>query len=92
MASVSQGITNELETPHFIYSITKSFFAASIIQLEKEGKLSLSDSLDKYVQDTNRIYINPDATIKELLSHRSGINDYTESPSIIYNNPFFLDR
>lgn len=88
LASVSHGIKNELETPHFIYSITKSFVAASIVQLEKEGKLSLSDSLDKYVQDTNRIYINPDATIRELLSHRSGINDYTESSSIIYSNPF----
>lgn len=53
------------------------YFTLKVAQLEKEGKLSLSDSLDKYVQDTKRIYINPDATIKELLSHRSGINDYT---------------
>lgn len=87
-ASISGNVQNEIYTQHFIYSITKSFVAASIIKLSNEQKLSLEDPLSYYVQNTNRIYVNETATIKELLSHRSGISDYTGSSSIIYNNPF----
>ena len=52
--------------------------------------MSLSDSISNHLSelDLNKKYINLDASIEELLTHRSGINDYTESSSIIYANPF----
>ncbi|HKA22582.1 MAG TPA: serine hydrolase domain-containing protein [Blastocatellia bacterium] len=53
-----------------IGSITKMFTAAMILQLVEEGKLKLSDTLDKFLPQV------PNArkiTIVQILSHRSGI-------------------
>ncbi len=53
-----------------IASITKMFTAAMILQLVEEGKLKLTDTLDKFfsqVPNAKKI------TIVQILSHRSGI-------------------
>ena len=53
-----------------IGSITKMFTAAMILQLVEEGKLRLTDTLDKFLPQV------PNAqkiTIVQILSHRSGI-------------------
>src|ERR1041385_6169615 len=53
-----------------IASITKMFTAAMILQLVEEGKLKLTDTLDKFLPQV------PNAkkiTIGQILSHRSGI-------------------
>jgi D-alanyl-D-alanine carboxypeptidase len=53
-----------------IGSITKMFTAAMILQLIEEGKLKLTDTLDKFLPQV------PNAkkiTIVQILSHRSGI-------------------
>jgi CubicO group peptidase (beta-lactamase class C family) len=53
-----------------IASITKTFTAVMILQLVEEGKLKLTDTLDKfYPQVPNARKI----TILQILSHRSGI-------------------
>src|SRR6266508_4942533 len=53
-----------------IASITKMFTATMILQLVEEGKLKLTDTLDKFVpQIPNAKKI----TIVQILSHRSGI-------------------
>jgi len=55
-----------------IGSITKMFTAAMIFQLVEEGKLKLTDALDKFFQqvpNANKI------TIAHILAHRSGIHD-----------------
>ena len=51
-------------------SITKMFTATLILQLVEEGKLKLTDTLDKFLPQV------PNAkkiTIEQILSHRSGI-------------------
>src|SRR5688572_17306960 len=53
-------------------SITKMFTATMILQLVEEGKLKLTDTLDKFLPQV------PNAgkiTIAQLLGHRSGIPD-----------------
>jgi CubicO group peptidase (beta-lactamase class C family) len=51
-------------------SITKMFTATMILQLVEEGKLNLTDTLDKFLpQIPNAAKI----TIAQILSHRSGI-------------------
>jgi D-alanyl-D-alanine carboxypeptidase len=57
-------------------SLTKQFTASVILQLEQEGKLSLSDPLSKFLPD----YPGPGAgaTIAQLLNHTAGIKNYTE--------------
>ncbi|MFH1196472.1 MAG: serine hydrolase domain-containing protein [bacterium] len=61
-----------------IASVTKSFTATLILQLMEEGKLSLGDSLKKWLPDFPNI--NSNITIKQLLNHTSGIFNYTMNP------------
>ena len=87
-----------------IASITKSFVALSILQLLEQGKLSLEDSISKYIpyfKNTNNPY---PILIKHLLSHTPGffpmkrttIEDVlktfpaedTLENELIYNNEF----
>src|SRR5437588_8769090 len=56
-----------------IGSISKQFTAAAILLLQEQGKLSLDDKVGKYVPDLTRAN---EVTIRQLLSHRSGYQDY----------------
>ena len=56
-----------------IGSISKQFTATAIVMLAEEGKLSLDDPVSKYVSgltDGDKV------TIRQLLSHTSGYQDY----------------
>src|SRR3954447_313764 len=68
----------EPDTVFRLGSITKQFTASVILQLEQEGKLSLSDPLARFLPD----YPEPGAgaTIEQLLNHTAGIKNYTEMP------------
>ncbi|MEV4784835.1 serine hydrolase domain-containing protein [Streptomyces tuirus] len=65
-----------------IASITKTFVATVLLQLEAEGRLSLDDTVETWLpgavrgngHDGRRI------TIRRLLNHTSGIFDYLEDP------------
>ena len=55
-------------------SVTKTFVATLILQLVAEDKLSLEDSVEKWLPG---LVPNGSAiTVRELLSHRSGLFDY----------------
>ena len=56
-----------------IGSISKQFTAAAILMLAEEGKLSLDDPVSKYVSGLTR---GNEVTIRELLSHTSGYQDF----------------
>ena len=58
-----------------IGSITKQFTAISILMLMEQGKLNLDDEITRFIPDypTNGNKI----TIHHLLTHTSGIKDYT---------------
>jgi D-alanyl-D-alanine carboxypeptidase len=56
-----------------IGSISKQFTAAAILMLAEEGKLTLDDPVSKYVPGLTR---GNEVTIRELLSHTSGYQDY----------------
>ncbi len=63
-----------------IGSITKQFTATAIMMLEEQGKLNLSDAISKYIPD----YPNGSKiTIHHLLTHTSGIKDFTKMKSIM---------
>jgi CubicO group peptidase (beta-lactamase class C family) len=58
-------------------SITKMFTATMVFQLVEEGKLKLSDTLDKFfpqIPNAGKI------TIEHMLAHRSGIHDFVKEP------------
>jgi D-alanyl-D-alanine carboxypeptidase len=60
-------------------SITKTFVATVLLQLEAEGRLSLDDTVEQWLpglvaghgHDGGRI------TLRQLLNHTSGVHDYT---------------
>ncbi|MGB9031071.1 MAG: serine hydrolase domain-containing protein [Acidobacteriaceae bacterium] len=56
-----------------IGSISKQFTAAAVLLLEQQGKLSLDDKVAKYLPDLTRAN---EVTIRMLLSHTSGYQDY----------------
>jgi CubicO group peptidase (beta-lactamase class C family) len=57
-----------------IYSVTKTFTSCVILKLVEEGKLSLNDKLSKFYPDFPE---GDSITIENLLTHTSGIYDYT---------------
>jgi D-alanyl-D-alanine carboxypeptidase len=65
-----------LAAPQMRYSvgsISKQFTAASILLLQQQGKLSIDDPVSKYVPGLTR---GNEVTIRMLLSHTSGYQDY----------------
>lgn len=76
------GLANlELEVPvttntvFEIGSVTKQFTAAAILLLQQQGKLSIDDSIVRYLKHTPPAWTN--ITLRHLLSHTSGIKSYT---------------
>ncbi len=61
------------DAPYQIASISKQFAAAAILLLADDGKLRLDDTVDKYVSG---ISSGDRITIRQLLSHTSGLQDY----------------
>lgn len=60
-------------------STTKAFTALGILQLEKDGKLSLTDSVDRYIPWFQPEFNGKSAaiTVGQLLEHTSGIPVWT---------------
>ncbi|KUL32064.1 serine hydrolase domain-containing protein [Streptomyces regalis] len=66
-----------------VASITKTFVATVLLQLEAEGRLSLDDTVEEWLpgvvrgngHDGSRI------TLRQLLNHTSGIYDYLTDPT-----------
>jgi CubicO group peptidase (beta-lactamase class C family) len=59
-----------------IGSTSKQFTAASILLVEKQGKLSVNDDVRKYIPDLPDYGDGPKITILHLLNHTSGLRDY----------------
>ena len=71
-------------TPFVVGSITKTFVAATIMQLSDAGELSLDDRLSNWLPDYPRA---TEMTLRQLLNHTSGVFNYFEHPS--YNRKVF---
>jgi D-alanyl-D-alanine carboxypeptidase len=54
-------------------SVTKTFVAASILQLAEEGRLALDDSVRDHLPEMRRV--SREVTIRQLLDHTSGLAD-----------------
>lgn len=63
-------------------SITKTFTATVLLQLQTEGAIDLDDSVDTYLPGVVRGngHDGRQITIRQLLNHTSGIFNYTDDP------------
>ncbi len=69
----NEGLSAKPDLPYQIASNSKQFTAMAILLLRDEGKLSLDDPVSKYVPGVTE---GDRITIRELLSHTSGLQDF----------------
>lgn len=83
MADVANGRPMTPDTVMRLASITKQFTATGILLLADEGKLSLGDDITRFLPDypTGGKHI----TIEHLLTHTSGMANYTSKPGFESN-------
>jgi len=60
-------------------SITKTFVAVVVLQLVSEGSLELDDRVERWLPGL----VVPDITVRQLLSHTSGLSDYVDDRAIV---------
>ncbi len=80
---MSDPVAGEPIEPEMIFgfgSITKTFTSAMILQLAEEGQLTLEDPLSDWLPDYQ--YIDNTITIRQLLSHTSGIYNFTNNQAL----------
>ena len=71
------GAKNTIDTRFNLGSMNKMFTAVSVLQLVEKGKLSLDDTLGKFLPaGTMRPDVLSKVRIKHLLSHTSGLGSY----------------
>ena len=72
MANYELNVPNSSLTRYHIASVSKPFTATAILQLQEQGRISVSDPVSKYVPG----FPNGDRiTLDHLLTHSSGIPD-----------------
>jgi D-alanyl-D-alanine carboxypeptidase len=79
-ADIAAGRAAGTETRYAVGSISKQFTAAALLLAQEEGRLSLDDKVSKYFPDLTRA---GEITIRNLLSHTSGYEDYAPQDYII---------
>ncbi len=86
-ADMEWQVPNTVDTKFELGSVTKQFTAALILQLNEEGKLKLDDKVSDILswypaENGSRI------TIHQLLTHTSGIPNYTSFPDFVNKRAF----
>ena len=77
LANVELNVAVKPETVFQTGSVGKQFTATAVMMLVEEGKVGLDDKLSKYLAGTPAAW--KDVTVRNLLTHTSGIADYTGS-------------
>lgn len=73
LANVELGVPVTPDTVFQSGSASKTFTAALVLLLEKDGKLKLDDPISRYLDNTPKAWAG--ITIRHLLSHTSGLGD-----------------
>ncbi len=91
------GLANvELQAPateHTVYqsgSVGKQFTAAAVMLLVEEGKLGLDEPIGRYLAGAPASWT--DITVRHLLTHTSGIKDYTDTDRLNYRLDYTDDE
>lgn len=74
------GVSNTIHTKFRIASLGKQFTAACILLLQERGRLNVHDPVSRYLSGLPTAW--QAITVHQLLTHTSGIPNYTSSPEI----------
>lgn len=78
MANYELDVPNTPQTVFRLGSITKQFTAMAVMMLQERNKLTVQDPICKYLEDCPTAW--QPITIRHLLTHTSGIPNFTEFP------------
>jgi len=78
VADIATGAAPEATDHMRIASAAKAFSGATALSLVDQGKLSLDDTIGKWLPDLPAAWA--DVTLRQLLSHTSGLPDFTQNP------------
>lgn len=78
LANIELNVPNTPQTVFRLASLTKQFTALAIMMLQERGKLNTGDSICKYLDACPAAW--QPVTIRHLLTHTSGIPNYTSFP------------
>jgi CubicO group peptidase (beta-lactamase class C family) len=86
-SNISTEKKNSIQTRFQLASLSKVFTATAIMQLVEKGVIQLDDPLTKYLPSFPYV----DITIRQILSHTSGLPDFREvyrekSPHALHNS------
>ena len=76
MANVELSVPVSDSTVFEIGSISKQFVSAAVMLLVEDGRLGLDDGIHEYLTDLPSEWLG--VTVRQLLTHTSGIPDYEE--------------
>src|SRR5450432_1318708 len=77
-ADLSNQKKNSILTRFQLASLSKVFTATAVMQLAEKGRIRINDPLVKYLS----AFPYPDITIRQILSHTSGLPDFNEVYSV----------
>lgn len=80
---------------HFrVGSITKTFTATLVLQLEAEGRLGIDDTVEKHLPGVVRGHGHDGRhiTVRQLLNHTSGVYNYLNDPALHQIGPIWLEH
>lgn len=80
-ANEEWGVPNDADTRFPVASITKTFTAALVLELQRQKKLSLEEPLCNHVSTCPKSWNA--ITIRHLLTHTAGIPDYAKDPDFM---------
>src|SRR4051812_12817781 len=69
--NLERSIATRMDTPFHLDGLTQMFTSSLVLRCVEEGRVSLDDRIGRFAPDT----LEPDATIRQLLTHTSGPAD-----------------
>lgn len=76
LANLEDSVPHSVKTRFPLASLTKAFTATAILMLAEENRLAVQDKINKYLTGAPEEW--KDVTVHHLLSHSSGIPDYSD--------------
>ncbi|HEX2135187.1 MAG TPA: serine hydrolase domain-containing protein [Microvirga sp.] len=89
-ANMAKRIPATADTIYRLGSIGKEFTAAAVLDLAEQGRLSLSDSVSRYLSNVPTSWDR--ITIRDLLAHTSGLPEGAIAPLLIETGGVGLTR
>ncbi|MDB5973813.1 MAG: serine hydrolase [Nevskia sp.] len=77
-SNLADRVPNREDTKFNIASMGKMFTAVAIMQLMESGRLSLDEKVGKYLPDYPNVAVRDSVTIRQLLTHTSGMGNFWE--------------